>query len=89
MNTDVAVALARQTVYTALLISGPMLLAGLVVGLLLGIFQAVTSLHEQTLVLVPKILAVMGVTLILLPWILKIILSFTTPLLGNLGRVAP
>jgi len=89
MNTDLAVALARQTVYTALMISGPMLLAGLAVGLLLGIFQAVTSLHEQTLVLVPKILAVMGVTLILLPWILKVILSFTTPLLGNLGRVAP
>ncbi len=85
MDSDLAVPLVRQTVWTALMISGPMLLAGLLVGLFLGVFQAVTSLHEQTLVLIPKILAVMGVTLFLLPWILKVMLGFTIPLLGNLG----
>jgi flagellar biosynthetic protein FliQ len=53
------------------------LLAGLVVGLLVGIFQSVTQIHEMTLTFIPKILAVAIVMLLTLPWMLQVILDFT------------
>lgn len=70
-------ALAVETYKITLLISLPMLLAGLVIGLIVSIFQATTSINEMTLTFVPKIIAVIVVIIFTMPWMLNKILDFT------------
>lgn len=74
---DVVMGIANQAVYTALLISAPILGVALVVGLLISILQATTQLQEMTLSFVPKIVAVFIVIIIFGPWMLNILTSFT------------
>ncbi|HHI79865.1 MAG TPA: flagellar type III secretion system protein FliQ [Planctomycetes bacterium] len=77
--------LARETLVLAIKIVAPALLVGMAVGLFISLFQAVTSIQEQTLTLVPKMLAVAGMLLLLLPWTLTILLDFATSLFSNLS----
>lgn len=70
-------ALAIETYKITLMISLPMLLAGLIVGLMVSIFQATTQINEMTLTFVPKILAVIAVLIFFLPWMLNTILDYT------------
>jgi flagellar biosynthesis protein FliQ len=80
MNQDTVVNLATQAISLALKIAGPLLLVALVVGLLISVFQAVTQIQEQSLSLIPKIAAV-GVVIVLLgPWMLGQLVSYTTAL---------
>jgi flagellar biosynthetic protein FliQ len=88
MNSAFVTGLVHQTLVTALLISAPVLLAGLVVGLTVSLLQTVTSLHEQTLVFVPKMLAVAGTLLFLLPWMIQVLLGYARPIFGTLARFA-
>ena len=64
-----AVFLVRETLLAALKIAAPMLMAGVVIGLLVSLFQSVTSIQDQTLTFVPKIAAMILVAALLLPWI--------------------
>ena len=66
--------------------SSPMLICGLVVGVIVSIFQAVTSIQEQTLAFVPKIVAIFVSLLVFGNWILNILIEFTTNLFSNLGQ---
>ncbi|MFH0765916.1 MAG: flagellar biosynthesis protein FliQ [Calditrichota bacterium] len=77
MSPDFAIWICRQTLYTALLLAAPMLIAGLVVGLTISIFQAATQVNEMTLTFIPKILAVVIVLLLLMPWMINIMTRFT------------
>jgi flagellar biosynthesis protein FliQ len=70
MNQDTVINLATQAMMLALKIAGPMLLMGLVVGLLVSIFQAVTSIQEQSLSFIPKIVGVAVLIVVLGPWML-------------------
>ncbi len=70
--------------YLVLEISAPMLILGLVVGLIISIFQATTQIQEQTLAFVPKIVAVLLALLLFGPWIITKLVDFTTQILGNL-----
>lgn len=80
MNQDTVVNLATQAMSLALKIAGPLLLVALVVGLLISVFQAVTQIQEQSLSLIPKIAAV-GVVIVLMgPWMLGQLVSYTTAL---------
>ena len=81
------ISIARETVLTALLLSAPPLLMGLVVGLIISIFQAVTQIQEQTLTFVPKLIAVLLALLVFGPWMLNLIMGFSARILGNLGSV--
>ena len=74
-------ALAIETYKITLLLSLPMLLAGLIVGLLVSIFQATTQINEMTLSFVPKILAVIGVMIFAMPWMLNMLLDYTRRLI--------
>lgn len=69
--------LARDLLLTVILLAGPVLLVGLVVGVAVSLFQALTSVQEQTMALVPKMLAVMGVTLLLLAPALQLLRDYT------------
>lgn len=70
MNQDTVVNLATQGMVLALKIAGPILLLGLIVGLLVSIFQAVTSIQEQSLTFIPKIVGVAVLIVVLGPWML-------------------
>lgn len=80
MSEQQVLHLMQQTLWVTLQLSGPLLIAGLVVGLLVGIFQSVTQIHEMTLTFIPKILAVAAVMLLTLPWMLQVIMQFTRQL---------
>jgi flagellar biosynthetic protein FliQ len=76
--TDVMVLnIVRDAFYYVLLISGPILLVSLVVGLLISIFQAATTISEQTLTFVPKIIAVFVTIVLLVPFIIDKFKTFT------------
>ena len=77
MNTDVVISLATQAMNVAFKVAMPLLLAGLVVGLIVSVFQAVTQIQEQTLAFIPKIIAIAAVLVILGPWMLGQVLSYT------------
>lgn len=68
METQQAIDLGRQALWTALMIGSPVLLSGLCVGLMIGLFQALTQIQEQTLIYVPKILAIFATMLLALPF---------------------
>ncbi|HEY7829884.1 MAG TPA: flagellar biosynthesis protein FliQ [Solirubrobacteraceae bacterium] len=80
MNQDTVVNLASQAMSLALKVAGPLLLVGLVVGLLVSIFQAVTQIQEQSLTLIPKIVGIAVVVVLLGPWMLGQLVSYTTNL---------
>ena len=80
MDTDTVVSLATQAMSLALKISIPLLGVGLIVGVLISIVQAVTSIQEQTLSFIPKVLAMAAVLVIGGPWMLNQLMSYTAEL---------
>jgi flagellar biosynthetic protein FliQ len=80
MNSDVVVSLATQAMSLALKVSLPLLLVGLVVGVIISILQAVTSIQEQTLSFIPKVLAMAVVLVVGGPWMLNQLLVYTADL---------
>jgi len=80
VNQDTVVNLATQAMGLALKVAGPLLLAALVVGVIVSVFQAVTQIQEQSLSLVPKIVAVAVVIVVLGPWMLGQLISYTADL---------
>jgi len=85
MGYDIVTNLGRETVMLTLILIAPLIGTALVIGLIIGIFQAATSIQEQTLTFLPKLLAVFGVFAFSLPWLLQKMSAFTTQLLGNLS----
>jgi flagellar biosynthetic protein FliQ len=77
MTTDFVVFIGREALVTAMYILLPVLGAGLIIGLLIGIFQATTQINEMTLTFVPKIIVVFLVIFLLLPWFLDLMTGFT------------
>ncbi|MEK3786601.1 flagellar biosynthesis protein FliQ [Paenibacillus sp. FSL K6-1230] len=86
MSSEFIISLAAQAVYTVLKASAPMLILGLLVGLIVSVFQATTQIQEQTLAFVPKIVAVLLALLLFGPWILSTMIDFTYDILDNLYR---
>ena len=86
MSADFVIRLAGQAVYVVLKTSAPMLLAGLIIGLIVSVFQATTQIQEQTLAFVPKIIGVLVAMLIFGPWILTTLVDFTFNILNNLDK---
>jgi flagellar biosynthesis protein FliQ len=84
MSHALVVDLARNAIMLALLISGPMLIVALLVGLTVSVLQAVTQIQEQTLAFVPKLVGVSAVFLLSLPWILQLLVKYTTELFRSL-----
>jgi len=76
--------LARNLFLTTLMLGGPVLLVGLVVGISVSLFQALTSVQEQTLSLIPKMFAVIGVVLLLLIPAIRILKNYATDVFSQL-----
>jgi flagellar biosynthetic protein FliQ len=85
MNPDLAIDLFKSTVMFALYIVAPFLGVTLVVGLIASLIQSVTSMQEQTLTFVPKLVALSGLMLVLTPWLLRALSEFTVTILTRMG----
>ena len=89
MTQELAIYITTKTIMTALLISAPMLLAGLAIGLVISIFQAVTQINEMTLTFIPKILVTIAALIIFLPWMTTTLIdyiNFLMTLMPNMVR---
>ena len=84
MSGDLVIQMAQEALRMVLLISAPMLGLGLLVGLAVSVFQATTSIQEQTLAFIPKIVAVFVAILIFGPWMLRLMVEYVTNVLVNL-----
>lgn len=87
MNTDVVLDLTTSALELTLLVAAPLLLVGLVVGVIISIFQAITQIQEQTLAFVPKLLATAAVLVIGGPWMLNQLLAYTMELWGSIPTI--
>lgn len=87
MTPDMVISLAEDAVYTVIIISAPLLLIALGVGLIVSVFQAMTQIQEQTLAFIPKIVAVLLTIVLFGPWMLTTLLDYTTNLYQNLFRI--
>lgn len=87
MTPEAVMTIAREAIITSILLAAPPLISGLLVGLIISIFQAITQIQEQTLTFVPKILAILVSLLVFGPWMLTIVTQFATNVLGNLGNI--
>jgi flagellar biosynthetic protein FliQ len=89
MNSSFILYLSRHTLETTLLVSAPILLTCIVVGVVVTLFQAVTSIRDMTLTIVPKLLAVGVVMLVTGGWTLDVILRFTNEIFGHIQNIGP
>ncbi|MFH0882745.1 MAG: flagellar biosynthesis protein FliQ [bacterium] len=76
MTQEFAIFIMRETLFTALMLAAPMLLAGLIVGVSISLLQSMTQVQEMTLTFIPKIVSVVTVLILLAPWMLSLITSF-------------
>ncbi|HHN46979.1 MAG TPA: flagellar biosynthesis protein FliQ [Planctomycetes bacterium] len=87
MDIEAAVDVAQQALWISAMILAPLLGSALLVGLLVSIFQAVTQINELTLTFIPKMAAVLGVTFLLLPWFISVLVAYTRETIQLLGGI--
>ena len=88
MTVDFIVPIIRQSLMTVLMAASPVLITGLLVGLTVSIFQAVSQVHEMTLTFIPKIVAIFLALMIFGPWIISTVLEFAVNIFANLPEYA-
>jgi len=88
VNEQAIISVGQDAFMTGLMVSAPILGASLVIGLAIGVFQAVTQINEATLSFVPKILGIFAVVALLGPWMLTVLMEFTTKIVAYLPELA-
>ncbi|MGC5324107.1 flagellar biosynthesis protein FliQ [Brevibacillus sp. SYSU BS000544] len=86
MTQELILQIAQGAVYTILIVTAPALGVGLLVGLLVSVFQATTQIQEQTLAFIPKIVAILLTLIVVGPWMMRTIVEFSMNIFGNLHR---
>jgi flagellar biosynthetic protein FliQ len=87
MTPEFVINIGRQAIETTLMVAAPMLIAALVIGLVISIFQAATQINEQTMTFIPKIVGVFVTLLIFAPWILQKVTAFIVMIFDQLPNV--
>lgn len=87
MNPEFATELLKALMFQAVTLAAPILLTALVIGLCISIFQSVTSIQEQTLTFVPKALGIVGLLVVLLPWMLRTLMEFTIAVVQKIPQM--
>jgi len=88
MDPQIAIELGRRALWTTLIVGSPVLVAGMIVGLVVGLFQAVTQIQEQSVAFVPKIIVMLLVLSIALPWLIAQMMKYTSDLFTGIpGRM--
>ena len=88
MNTDVALFWLKESLQTGFVVVGPLLGAALAIGIVVSLFQAVTSMQEMTLSFIPKLLVMALVFFLMLPWMLEMLVDFTVQVFSALPSVS-
>ena len=88
MTPEFAVELLKSMILEAVMLASPILLTATLIGLAVSLFQAVTSINEQTLTFVPKVIAIVGLLVVALPWMLRSIIEFTRTLIERIPQMA-
>jgi flagellar biosynthesis protein FliQ len=84
VTSALALELIRHAIVTCLLVAAPLLLVALLVGVIISLLQAVTSLQEQTLTFIPKLVAVGAVTILVLPWMMRELIQYLVEMIRTL-----
>jgi flagellar biosynthetic protein FliQ len=87
MNPEFATELIKSLIFQGVTLAAPILLTALVIGLAISIFQSVTSIQEQTLTFVPKALGIVGLLIILMPWMLRTLAEYTTAVIQKMPQM--
>ncbi|RKZ19715.1 flagellar biosynthetic protein FliQ [bacterium] len=87
MTPEAVIEIAQQAMRTVVFVAGPMLVAGMIVGLTISIFQAATQINEMTMTFVPKILTVFAVLVLTLPWAISQLTGFTTAMFTRIANM--
>ena len=87
MNPEFASELLKNMIFLAITIAAPFLLAAMIIGLGVGLFQAVTSINEQTLTFVPKALGITGLIVLLMPWVMRKMVEFATAIIERIPQM--
>jgi flagellar biosynthetic protein FliQ len=87
MNPEFAVELLKTLMLQALSVAAPFLLVAMIVGLGVSLFQAVTTIHEQTLTFVPKAAAIVTAMVLLLPWVVRTLVEFATSMIEKMPQM--
>lgn len=87
MNPEFASEIVKSMIFLSITIAAPFLIAAMAIGLGVGLFQAVTSIHEQTLTFVPKALGITGLILLLLPWVLRKLMEFGAAVIERMPQM--
>ncbi len=87
MSPESVIELAQSALRVTLLVAGPMLVTGMLVGLVISIVQAATQINEMTMTFVPKIVAVMLVLVLALPWIISQMTAFTVSIFNRIASM--
>jgi flagellar biosynthetic protein FliQ len=88
MTMQQVIDLGQRALQLIVLLSAPVLVAGMLTGLVVSLFQAVTSIQEATLTFVPKLLAVFVALVVCMPWMMDLVVRFAVDLFANLGQFA-
>jgi flagellar biosynthetic protein FliQ len=84
MTVDFVMGMVSNLLWTGLIIAAPLLLSTLVVGVLVSVFQAITQIQEMSLAFIPKIIAVVVVLMVMGPWMLRHLLTYSAALIGGI-----
>ena len=84
MSQQFIINLGREVFFTAVMVASPMLIAGLIVGVTISVIQTATSIQEQTLTFIPKIVAVVVSLILFMPWMMQTLLDFSIELINNI-----
>lgn len=87
MNPEFATDLLKNLMFEAVTLAAPILLTALVIGLAISLFQSVTSIQEQTLTFVPKALGIVALLIVLMPWMLRSLIEFTTAVIQKIPQM--
>ena len=87
MNIEQAIEVLRSLITTSLMLVGPLLGTAMVVGIIVGLFQSATSIQEQTLTFVPKLIAIGFAVIVAGPWMMRLLMQFTTAILSRLPEM--
>jgi flagellar biosynthetic protein FliQ len=87
MNPQFAAELLKALMMQAMALATPILMTAMVIGLAVSLFQSVTSIQEQTLTFVPKAMAIIGLLLVLMPWMLRTLIEFTTSMIEKMPQM--
>jgi flagellar biosynthetic protein FliQ len=88
MNPEFAAEILKNLMFQAVTMAAPILITGMVIGLMISLFQSVTSIQEHTLTFVPKALGIVALLVLLLPWMLRSIIEFTTAVIQKMPQMA-